>query len=281
MIVSQRIRAFAAATCLSAILSAGLFTGAFTGVALAQDSNVVAKVNGQEITESDLAFAALDFQEQLARVPEANRRQTIIDLLIDTIVFADAAKEQNLEQNETFEKRMAFLRRRALRNAYFAEVVEKSVTEADVKARYESEIAQITPSEETRARHILLKTEDEAKEIIKELDGGADFTELAIAKSTGPSGPSGGDLGYFTRDRMVKPFADAAFTMDVGTHSQAPVQTQFGWHVIKVEDRRSQELPSFETVKTQVREIVVSEKLQAALKELKDKADIEIIKPTQ
>ncbi|WP_350335426.1 peptidylprolyl isomerase [Coralliovum pocilloporae] len=277
MISSLRPVAFAAATLLTSTLA----IGSMTGLASAEDSKIVAKVNGQVITESDIEFASIDFQEQLARVPEANRRQTIIDLLVDTFVFAEAAEGQNLDKNETFEKRMAFLRRRALRNAYFSEVVEKAVTDADIKARYDQEIGQITPEQETRARHILVKTEDEAKAIIKELDGGADFAELAKTKSTGPSGPGGGDLGYFAHGRMVKPFADAAFSMDIGSHSKEPVQTQFGWHVIKVEDRRSQELPSFEAVKDQVRDIVIADKLQSVLKDLKDKAKIEIIKPAE
>ncbi|NJO38685.1 MAG: hypothetical protein HC871_15110, partial [Rhizobiales bacterium] len=132
--------------------------------------------------------------------------------------------------------------------------------------------------EEVRARHILLASEDDAKAVIAELEGGADFSELAKEKSTGPSGPQGGDLGYFKKGQMVPEFGDAAFAMDVGSTSAAPVKTQFGFHVIKVEDKRKVE-PSFEETEPQIRQEVARAIVTALVEDLRGRRDHRALQP--
>ncbi|MGI9464977.1 MAG: peptidylprolyl isomerase, partial [Aestuariivirgaceae bacterium] len=163
----------------------------------------------------------------------------------------------------------------ALRDAYVENNVTSKITDEQVRARYDDVIGKQPAETEIRARHILSKTEDEAKAIIAELDKGGDFAELAKAKSTGPSGPRGGDLGFFGKGQMVPQFEKAAFALEPGAHSPAPVQTQFGWHVIKIEESREKPKPAFDTVKDQVRNAIAGERIQAALQELRAKVKIE------
>ena len=221
---------------------------------------VLATVNGIEITERELAFAEADLAQQFTNAPPEQRRALILNALIDIKLLAEAAKKAGLDQEQNFQARMAFLRSRALHNSYFQQNALDSITDDEVQARYEKEIAAIPPSEEVSARHILVDEEAVANEIIKQLDGGADFAELAKEKSTGPSGPNGGDLGYFGKGQMVPEFEAAVFALEKGQHTAKPVKTQFGWHVIKKEDARSSTPPAFEQVKDQIRQIVAREK---------------------
>ncbi|MGO7427086.1 peptidylprolyl isomerase, partial [Rhizobium ruizarguesonis] len=165
-----------------------------------------------------------------------------------------------LDQTDEFKKRMQYLTDRELHNAYFKKHVVDIVTPDEVKARYDKEVAALPKQEEVHARHILVKTEDEAKDIIKQLDAGKDFAELAKEKSTDPNKSEGGDLGYFSRGRMVKEFEDAAFALEKGTYSKTPVKTDFGFHVIKVEDKRDAPPPPFDQVQDQVRQLVMRDK---------------------
>ena len=131
--------------------------------------------------------------------------------------------------------------------AFLSKYVQKNISEESVKASYNNYIADETSREEIKASHILLDTQNEAVEVIKMLNNGDDFAEVAKNKSTGPSGPSGGDLGWFKRGQMVPPFENAAFSLGQNEISQKPIQTQFGWHVIKIFDKRIPEAPSYET----------------------------------
>ena len=149
-----------------------------------------------------------------------------------------------------------------------------------MKARYDAEIANFPTETEVSARHILLETEEAAKEVIAELDGGADFAELAKTKSTGPSGPSGGDRGYLGKGRMVPEFEAAAFALEKGAHSAEPVKTQFGWHVIKKEDERESQPPSYDQVKDQIRQLVAQEKYLELIKVAREKYTYEILDET-
>jgi len=156
--------------------------------------------------------------------------------------------------------------------------VREAVTEAQAKAAYDEQIAKLAPEPEVRARHILVKTEQEAKDIVKQLKAGADFTELAKKSSDGPSAQTGGDLGYFSRGQMVKPFEDAAFSLKPGQISD-PVQTEFGWHVIKVEDKRNRPLPTFDEVKEQLMASLVQNQLKTVVQTLRGSAKIDIVDP--
>lgn len=244
------------------------------------ESEVVAKVGDIEITDEELAFASIDLQQQFARVPEERRKAAILSALIDIKLLAQKGEAAGLAENETYQTQMAFLKSRALHNLYFQQEVAEQVSEEEVKARYDKEIAGMTPETQVKARHILLKTEDEAKAIIEELDAGADFVELAKEKSTGPSGPKGGDLGYFSKGDMVPAFADAAFALEDGAYTKEPVKTQFGWHVIMREGEREVPLPKFDDVKEQLRQLVLRDKYFKAVEEARKDVEVEILDET-
>jgi len=240
--------------------------------------NVVALVDGMEITETELAFAAEDLANDLRSIPAEERRAFLITVLIDMKLMANEARKQSLDQSAAYMERLRYLEERALRRAYFTQRVEGGVGEAEVRAAYEIFVGDQAASPELRARHILLDTQEEAIAVVAELEGGRDFAETAQERSTGPSGPSGGDLGFFGRGRMVKEFEDAAFELEVGQVS-VPVQTQFGWHIIKVEEMRQTPPPPFEQVAGQIQQQLMREQYDSVVNELKNTAVIEIADP--
>ena len=245
---------------------------------LAQDADaVVAKVGKLEITQSDLDLAIANLDPQLAQLPDEQKKVAALSGAIDVKLLAGNADGEGLKDDAEFKKRMAFIADRELHNIYFKKHVVDAVTEDDVKARYEKEIAALPKQEEVSARHILVKTEEEAKAIIAELDAGKDFIELAKAKSTDPNKSEGGDLGYFTKGRMVPEFEEAAFAMEKGTYTKTPVKTQFGFHVIKLEDKRDAAPPAYETVAAQVRQLVMRDKYLAIIEKAKADQKVEIL----
>jgi peptidyl-prolyl cis-trans isomerase C len=240
-------------------LALALVLAAAPTLALAQDTpappppdaapgpgTIVATVGGEPITEADLAFAAEDIGQDLNQIPADQIRAVLLAQMIDLKLMSQAAEKQGLTNDELFKLRLSYLTDRALRRAYSKVAISDAITPEAIKAEYDKQVAAIPDEDEVHARHILVSTEDDAKAIKAQLDGGADFIELAKAKSIEPNAAqSGGDLGYFKRAVMVKPFGDAAFAMKVGEISN-PVQTQFGWHIIKVEDRRPAAKPTLE-----------------------------------
>ena len=240
---------------------------------------VVATVAGVEILASELELAEGDLDPQFARLPDDQRKVAALSAVIDIKTLARKAEAEKLDETDEFKKLMAFQRDRALHNAIFKSAVVDPVSDADIKARYDKEIAATPPEEEISARHILLKTEDEAKAVIAELDGGKDFAELAKEKSTGPSAGQGGDLGYFSKGQMVPEFEAAAFALKKGEYAKEPVETQFGWHVIKLEDRRETTPPAFEEVADQVRQVVMRERYADLLKTAREETKIEVLDP--
>ena len=237
---------------------------------------VVAKVGDVEIHQSDLDLAVANLDPQLAQLPDDQKKIAALSAAIDVKLLALDATAEKLDQNAEFKKRMQYLADRELHNAYFKKHVVDTVTDADVKARYDKEVAALPKQEEVHARHILVKTEDEAKDVIKQLDAGKSFADLAKEKSTDPNKADGGDLGYFTKGRMVKEFEEAAFALDKGTYTKTPVKTDFGYHVILVEDKRDAAPPAFDQVKDQVRQLVMRDKYLALLAAAKEKSKIEI-----
>ncbi|WP_280776085.1 peptidylprolyl isomerase [Rhizobium sp. SG_E_25_P2] len=264
-----------AATALTALLIA-------SNGALAEDAAnpVIATVNGVDITKADLDLAESNIDPQLSQLPAEQKRLAALSSLIDAKLVAAKAKGEKLDETPEFKERVAFIVDRELHNAYFKKHVVDAVTDADVKARYETEIKAMPKQEEVRARHILVKTEDEAKAVLKALGEGKDFAELAKEKSTDPNKSDGGDLGYFRKGQMVPEFETAAFAMQKGEVSKAPIKTQFGWHVIQVEDKRIAPPPPFEQVKDQVRQIIMRDKYLELIKTSKDAAKIEVKDPT-
>ncbi|MBN9673949.1 peptidylprolyl isomerase [Labrenzia aggregata] len=243
----------------------------------AEPDDVVARVGDAEVTEADLAFAAQDLGPQLQRFPPAQWRELLLDAVVDMELMAQAARKDGLDQDPDFKRQVEFLELQALRNAYLSQKIGGEISDEEIQAAYDKEFADFVGDEEINARHILVKEKAEAEALIEELDGGADFAELAKEKSTGPSGPNGGDLGYFTQGQMVKPFEDAVFALEPGSYTKEPVETQFGWHVIKLEDKRRQEKPALETVTDQLRQQLFRERYEAKMAELKDAVEIEIL----
>ena len=248
-----------------------------SSVSAAEPGDVIAKVGDTEITQADIAFAAQDLGQELQRFPPAQWRGILLDVIVDMKLLAQAAREAEIEKDPDFQKQLEFLQLRALRDAFIAQKIEGGVSEDDVKAAYEKEFADFEGDEEINARHILVKEKAEAEAIIKELEGGADFIELAKVKSTGPSGPNGGDLGFFVRGQMVKPFEDAVFALEPGAITKEPVETQFGWHVIKLEERRRQPKPSLEDVAQGLRQQLARDHYTKIMEDLKSRVTVEIL----
>lgn len=255
-------------------------TVSFAAPVFAQDTDtsqtVVATVDGTPITEEELQSTVDQFKGQFGQMPEEQMRAIALSSLVDMKLIADAAKEEGLDQTDAFKTRMEQLQQQELYNAYFDQVINSQITDEMLKARYDEEIAKAPKQEEVHARHILVESEDEAKEIIKELDNGADFAELAKEHSTGPSGPDGGDLGYFSKGQMVPPFEEAAFALEPGKYTETPVKTDFGYHVIEVEDKREKAPVPFEQIKPQLQQLVAGEKYNEAVNALK-KGDTVVI----
>jgi len=241
---------------------------------------VIAKVGNLEIHQSELDLAIANLDPQLAQLPDDQKKVAALSAAIDVKLLAGDAAAEKLDQTDEFKKRLQYLTDRELHNAYFKKHVVDTVTDDEVKARYDKEVASLPKQEEVHARHILVKTEDEAKDVIKQLDAGKDFAELAKEKSTDPNKADGGDLGYFTKGRMVKEFEDAAFSLEKGTYSKTPVKTDFGYHVIKVEDKRDAPPPPFDQVKDQVRQLVMRDKYLALLASAKEKSKVDIMDET-
>lgn len=264
---------------LKSVLIAGSLALSFslTGVANAQEDKAVAKVGERTITNSDLDEAVQRLGQQFANVPEAQRRARILDALIDFSVLANSAEKTGVADTPGVKKTLEYLRVQALHNAYFSQKIRPTITDEQIKARFDKQVEAATPEQEVKARHILVKTEEEAKAIIAELDGGADFIELAKTKSTGPSGPQGGDLGFFGKGRMVPEFEKAAFAMKAGEYTKEPVKTQFGFHVLKVDEVRDVPLPTFEASKGQIEQLLLSEAYADAVKAGRKEVGVEVL----
>ncbi len=250
---------------------------ALLGTAQAQEDKVVATVNGQSITEEDLKVAVTDLDPQLAKLPAEQQRAAALSALIELRLMAGEATSKGFDKSAEFQGRLAMLTQRLLHSEVIEQEVAKKITDDEIRARYDQEIAATPAENEVKARHILVKTKEEALAIIKELDGGADFEKLANEKTEDPSGKtSGGDLGYFGAGQMVPEFEKAAFALEPGSYTKEPVQSQFGWHVIKVEDKRAKQPPAFDQVKEQFRSVVLREKYFALAKQLRESATVDI-----
>lgn len=264
---------------LAAVAVSGMIALGASSPARSQEDAVVATVNGQPVTEADVALAESELDPQFDRLSPEQRRAAAVSAIIEIRLAASASEEKGVADEPDFQRRMAFLRERALHSEFVRNEVANTVTDEAIRARYDKEVAAAPMSNEVRASHILVKTEEEAKEIIAKLEGGADFAELAKEHSSDGSAQNGGDLGFFGPGRMVPDFEKAAFELDVGAHSREPVQSQFGFHVIKVTDKRPQQPPAFEQVQGQIRSLMMREKYLEQVAALREAAEIEINDP--
>ncbi|MBB6469619.1 peptidylprolyl isomerase [Aminobacter carboxidus] len=249
--------------------------------AAAVDPNaIVATINGQNVSEADITLAEQDLGQQFGNLPPEQRRAAALSSIIEIRLMAAQAVEKGLDKDADFQRRVAFLDQRALHGELVEKEVAGKITDDEIRARYDKEIAAQKPVNEVHARHILVKTKEEADAIVKKLEAGDDFQKLANENTTDPSGKtSGGDLGFFGPGQMVPEFEKAALALEVGAYTKEPVQTQFGWHIIKVEDKRSQQPPAFDTVKDQVRSLLIREKYIELVKQVRTAGKVEITDP--
>lgn len=243
-------------------------------------ATVVANVDGQPITEADVQLAESELDQQFAQLAPEQKRAAALSAIIEIRVLANKAKAAGYDNDAEFKRRMDFLNQRALHAELIEKEIAPQVNDEAIRARYDKEMAETKPVNEVKASHILVKTKEEAEAIIKDLDAGKKFEDIAKEKSTDPgSGANGGDLGYFGPGQMVPEFEAAAFALNVGEYTKTPVQSQFGFHIIKVDDKRAKQPPAYDTVKDQIRQIVFRDKYFETVKGLRGAAKVEITDP--
>ena len=244
-----------------------------------QPDTIYATVNGQPITGKDVQAILSTLPPQVAAAPQDRILSLLVNQMVNDRLIAEKAQAEQLEASQEVQARFAAAKQEIIREAYIRREVDAQVTEQALKQKFDELVAATPAQEETHARHILVEDEETAKDLIKQLDDGADFAELAKEHSTGPTNVRGGDLGYFTKTAMVPEFAEVAFALAPGTYSKSPVKTDFGWHVIKVEDRRMQPKPDFEEVKPRVKNVLQQELVQKMIENLRETAKIELNLP--
>jgi peptidyl-prolyl cis-trans isomerase C len=255
------------------LLLAGL---AWTTPSFAADADpVLARVNGSEIHESDLKLAEDELGPSLpAQMDPATRRESLLNYLVDMKVVAKAAEDRKLADSNDFKRHLDFARQRLLMDTLLNVDGKAALTDEAEHKVYDDAVKQVAAEPEVHARHILVETEDEAKQVEDELKKGADFAELAKKKSKDPGASDGGDLGFFTKDQMVPEFSAAAFSLEPGKISD-PVKSQFGWHIIKVEEKRNRKPPDFAQVKPQIENYLTRKAQGATVEKLRAEAKIE------
>jgi peptidyl-prolyl cis-trans isomerase C len=271
-----------AATAAAAIVA----VSAFATFAQAPDP-LIARVNGVEIHQSDLALAEEDIGQQVPAKDEQGKRDYLVNYLTDMILLSKAAEANKIPDTADFKRRVAFSRNKALMETMLQDASKGATTEANLRKVYEDATKQMGSEQEVHARHILFRvanpTDDAAskaaeakvKAVIDRVKKGEDFSKVANELTEDPSGKAnGGDLGYFTKEQMVPEFSEVAFKLDKGQVSD-PVKTQFGWHVLKVEDKRQRQAPAFDAVRDQVEQFAVRKAQVDLVTKLRADAKIE------
>ena len=264
---------FGAALVASTVIGAASFN-----TALAADENpVVATLNGEDIRRDEVMENVSLLPEQMQSLPPQIIEGILINAVIDRKLLAKAAAAAGLAEDPEVKLTMARIQEQVMQRAQLENVVEAALTEDAFTEAYAKMVKAYVGREEVNARHILVETEDEAKAIIKELDGGADFAALAKTKSTGPSGEDGGDLGFFGPGQMVPEFDAVVFTLDAGAYTKEPVKTQFGWHVIKVETKRPTPAPSIEAARPELEQQISQTTASNYIESLREHAKIDVL----
>src|SRR5271169_6225552 len=262
------------ARAFGALALAALLVGPTTALRAQDADPVVARANGVDIRQSDLALAEEEVGPNMPQMGPDQKRDYLITYLADVIVLAQAAEQQKLADRDDVKHRLQFERSKVLMETLLQDAGTTAMTDDAMHKVYDDAVKQMANEQEVHARHILVATEDEAKAIEDQLKKGADFATLAKEKSKDPGAAEGGDLGYFTKDQMVPEFAEVAFKMYPGQLSN-PVKTQFGWHIIKVEDRRQRPVPEFDKIKEQIDAYLVRKAQSDYVGELRSAANIE------
>jgi peptidyl-prolyl cis-trans isomerase C len=244
--------------------------------ALSGEDKTVATVNGYEIKTSEVRMAFDDVIGQLPNMPAKLRFPFVVEFLIERHLLAQVAAKDGVGESEDYKRRLAAYQAKALRDSYLAQKISPAVTEEEIKAAYDKESEKVKATERVRARHILVATEKEATDIEAKITKGEKFEDLAKQYSLDGSKDYGGDLGYFTAPEMVKAFSDAAFALKVGEVSP-PVKTDYGWHIIRMDDRKMGAAQPYDQVKGAIRNVLVRDKVQALLASLQGTAKVEIL----
>ena len=260
---------------ISLILSLTLISIIFIKSAQTQDIPIVANVNKEKISLETMIHAMNELPPEIQSQPFMSYYEELLERVIDIKLIAQEGKKINLEEEPSVKAAIDFVTEKVLMQAFLSKYVQKNISEESLKASYNNYIADEISREEIKASHILLDTQNEAVEVIKMLNNGDDFAEVAKNKSTGPSGPSGGDLGWFKRGQMVPPFENAAFSLGENEISQKPIRTQFGWHVIKVFEKRIPQAPSYENMKNNLIQDLERKIVSKKIQDLRNNALIE------
>jgi peptidyl-prolyl cis-trans isomerase C len=263
-------------TAASPVMAASTPVTATPSAAAARSEGpLVAKVTGVEIREGDIKLAEEDIGEQITQVPPESKRDYLVTYVGDMILLTQAAEAKKIGESNEFKQQLEFTRKKLLMAKLLDSEAKAASTESAMRKIYDDAAKQMKPEEEVHARHILVETEEEAKAVQEELQKGADFAETAKSKSKDPGAAAeGGDLGFFSKDQMVPEFADAAFKLEKGQLSD-PVKSPFGWHVIRLEDKRTRPMPDFEQVKPQLETFVARKAQSEYLAKLRESAKFE------
>ena len=243
------------------------------------DAQVVAVVDGAEIRLSEVLAARQSLPERFQALPLETVFPMLVNGLVDGKLAAAEARRLGLDREPGHRKHLARIEEQLLERAFLTRAIEERLTDEALRERYRRKVETSDGKEQVRASHIILDTEDQARQVIAELEAGTDFAEVARRRSTGPSADQGGDLGYFAREEMVPAFAEAAFALAIGEVTRTPVRTRFGWHVIRVSGRRTNEVPDFEQAKADLRAELAREIGATVIQELRRRADIRRFAP--
>ncbi|MEZ5787574.1 MAG: peptidylprolyl isomerase [Xanthobacteraceae bacterium] len=278
-------------TALGALLALAIVVASGTAPAQttppAADDPVIARINGAEVRQSDLALAEEDVGPNIPAVTPEAKRDWLINYMTDMLLLAQHAEAQKVQEEAEFKRRLAFLRDKALMETLLRDIGKTALTPEAMRSVYNDAVKQIADEQEVHARHILFRVpdpddekaskaaEDKAKAALARIKKGEDFAAVAKELTEDPPGKQdGGDLGYFTKDQMVPEFAEKAFSMEKGQVSD-PIKTPFGWHIIKVEDKRQRQAPEFDAVKDQIETFVTRKAQIELLNKLRQQAKIE------
>ena len=251
-----------------------LMVGTFRAGVMATEDPIVAKVNGKEILQSEIVRAKELLPERYRNEPIGLMFPGLLRSVIDSYLAEEYARAKGMHNGAEYKADIKRIERQVLQRLALKKVINEEVTEEALKARFQKLKMVSSGREEIRARHILLKSREAAAEVIGLLDQGGDFKQLAKKKSIGPSGSSGGDLGFFGRGQMVPAFEKAAFDLESGVYTSEPIKTQFGWHVILNEGSRKSEPISFEDTKERLRDQLTQEVVTNLMDELRRAAKI-------
>lgn len=244
--------------------------------ALANDQISIGKLNGKDLWLDDVLRAAERLPEEFQQAPLENYYSQLVADMIDSQLAATAARNDAYDKKPKIAAAMRMAANRVLAESWLAEKVRAEITQTAIQSAYDKFVADTVSREQVTASHILVETEAEANAVIADLQDGSDFAELAKERSTGPSGPNGGALGTFGRGQMVPAFETAAFNLAIGSFSDTPVQTQFGWHIIKVDDKEIAPAPNLETMRDQLANNLSTQTLGRLLEELRSGQDIQL-----